>query len=295
MSAGRVSLRALQYLTPVVITGNDARKFLQGQLSNDVRKLSPQTALLASQSSGRGRVQSILTLLERPAGLFAILPTHAERATIERMRHFVLREQVTFHEPTHDWFLAPVTEAELTTLGIQTPPQEPGACVTTDSASVLRWWSREPRYLLLGRRAAFDVSADATGALDHAWHLADVHAGLPAIHAASYDKFVAQQLDLDTLGAISYDKGCYVGQEIIARARRAEKRRVLALYTATSAPPLPGTALWLAGEPVGEVVDAAADGAACALLAVVDAAHTASPLHLSDTSHSTLELVKRVP
>jgi folate-binding protein YgfZ len=267
---------SLRELTPVLITGNDARKFLQGQLSNDVRALTKERALLASCTSGQGRVLSVLTLLDRPEGIFAIMPTATLELTLARMRRMLLRSQVSFDELHHAWVLAPVTATEAQK-AFDSLPERPGACLASASASLLRWWSCDERYLMLVQRAQSGLADEASSTLDAQWRRADIAAGLPSVYPATRESFVPQMLNLDLLHGVSYDKGCYVGQEVVARARRAQVKRRMFRFEASCSPPAPGTQVLLEQSPVGEVVDAAATSCGCELLAVVDIdRHTAA-------------------
>ncbi len=96
MNLPTLQVSALNSLVPLVISGADARTFLQGQLSNDLRKLTPERALLASCNSARGRVQTVLTLLERDDGIVALTPTAMAKRLLTRLRTYVLRSKVAF-------------------------------------------------------------------------------------------------------------------------------------------------------------------------------------------------------
>jgi folate-binding protein YgfZ len=111
--------------------------------------------------------------------------------------------------------------------------------------------------------------------------LAQLQAGIPHVFPETHEAFVAQMLNLDTLGGISFEKGCYTGQEIIARAhfRGAVKRRMFR-FAAPCSPPIPGTRLLVDGDPAGDVVYAAQTDQGCELLAVVSLAHAESTLNL---------------
>jgi hypothetical protein len=294
---------ALNSLVSIAIGGADARTFLQGQLSNDLRKLTPQCALLASCNSAQGRVQAVITLLERDEGIIALIPTAMAQRLLARLRSYVLRSKVAFvAEP--DYVLAPLTATQAAGM-LDTPPQEPGACVTQDTAlgrlSLLRWWSADERYLLLAPRTAVQATSD--GEEDLRWRRADIVAGLPQVYPETHESFVAQMLNLDLLSAIGFDKGCYTGQEIIARThyRGTIKRRTLR-FTANGAVPAPGTRVLHAGGHAGEVVDACAasagSGHACELLAVIGLDHADGALTLdgiADSSLTRLSLPYAIP
>jgi folate-binding protein YgfZ len=280
---------SLVSLASVVIGGADARTFLQGQLSSDLRQLTPQRALLASCNSAQGRVQAVLTLLERDDGITAVVPASMAKRLVTRLRGYVLRSKVTFvDEPGQ--VLVPLTAAQAAGM-VDALPQTPGACVTRGALSVLRWWSADERYLLIAPRDAVQVT-DGTEE-DLRWHRADIAAGLPQVHPQTHESFVAQMLNLDLLGGISFDKGCYTGQEIVARThyRGTIKRRMLR-FTADCEVPAPGTRVLHAGTHAGEVVDACTaapeSGHRCELLAVISLDHVDGALALDGIAGSAL-------
>src|SRR4030095_2542387 len=102
------------------------------------------------------------------------------------------------------------------------------------------------------------------------WRLAGIRAGLPQVYPETYETFVAQMLNLDVLGGVNFEKGCYTGEEIIARtpSRGTIKRRMFPFECACP-PPIPGTRVLTGEQHAGDVVDAAATEAGCELLAVI--------------------------
>jgi folate-binding protein YgfZ len=105
---------------------------------------------------------------------------------------------------------------------------------------------------------------------DSEWRLAGIRAGLPQVYPQTHETFVAQMLNLDLLDGVSFEKGCYTGQEIIARThfRGAIKRRMFRFESACP-PPAPGTRILVGDQHAGDVVDAAATSTGCELLAVI--------------------------
>jgi folate-binding protein YgfZ len=108
-----------------------------------------------------------------------------------------------------------------------------------------------------------------------------VRAGLPQVYPQTHEAFVAQMLNIDLLGGINFEKGCYTGQEIIARAhfRGTVKRRMFLFHSAGPAP-APGTRLLTGEQHAGDVVDAASTNEGCEILAVVSLAQLNSELRI---------------
>jgi folate-binding protein YgfZ len=269
---------ALRVLTPVWVQGEDARKFLQGQLTHDVRKLKPDHALLAAFTTAQGRVQTLVTLVERSEGILMLVPPHWTGGLLERMRRMKLRAQVSFDERS-SWRAGSVTAPAAREL-FASLPEEPGASVHLEAATLLRWWSPEERYLLLADTTHLALREPDSDALDLQWQAAELRAGLPYIQAQTRESFLPQQLNLDLLGALSYDKGCYIGQEVVARAKRAPTRRRMYRFAAPCPPPEAGAVVMAEGASAGEVVQAVATEPGCELLAVVDVERHTLPLTL---------------
>ncbi len=205
-------------------SGADALSFLQGQVSNDTRRLAAGNPLLAAYSSPQGRVLALIYLVPHSSGVIAILPRELKQPTLERMRKFVLRAKVHIEDTDESLALAGVS-------GALPPPragyiEEDGVGIASVAHDVNRHW-----VLAAPARLARGSGEEADPHVGQAWRLADIRAGLPQIYAATSEAFVAQMLNLDLLDAISFTKGCYTGQEIIARTQHLGriKRRLFRL------------------------------------------------------------------
>jgi folate-binding protein YgfZ len=124
------------------------------------------------------------------------------------------------------------------------------------------------------------------------WQLAGIRGGLPQVYPQTHEVFVAQMLNLDLLGGVNFEKGCYTGQEIIARThfRGAIKRRMFRFECACP-PPAPGTRILVGEQHAGDVVDAAATSAGCELLGVINLAQQDAELELE----SNRERLQKLP
>jgi len=190
----------------LAIRGPDAARFLQGQLSADMESLAPTASTLAGLHSPQGRVIALLAVARpAPEEFLAVLPRELAPLVAARLRKYVLRAKVRIED---------ASEA-LRVVGAA--PAATGA-----GTAQIAWGER--LILLVPAGQEHDASAAALAAWEHA----DVAAGLPQIYAATSESFVAQMLNLDLLGAIAFDKGCYTGQEVVARAhyRGRVKRRL---------------------------------------------------------------------
>jgi folate-binding protein YgfZ len=203
--------------------GPDAARFLQGQLSADVEKLPAGASTLAGLHNPQGRVIALLAIARTASDeLFAVLPAELAGAVTLRLRKYVLRSKVD---------IADVGD----TLRVV------GSTARMAGFTALAWGTRWMSLVPATRLAEFSLD-DISAA--H-WQSADIAEGLPQVYTATTETFVAQMLNLDLLGAIAFDKGCYTGQEVIARShyRGRVKRRLQRWFTASSAPLRAGDAV----------------------------------------------------
>jgi len=258
----------LLHLGVVRAAGADADAFLQGQLSNDVRRLGATRAQLSSYSSPKGRLLAVMGLQREPDGAVALVLHRAVlEPVLKRLRMFVLRSKVTLEDASASTLLlgcaGPDAQRCLADAGLPVPAQPFESLRGADGAlSVTRAPGDAPRYAIAGPRDAVlalwpGLAASATPAGTNAWKLLEIEAGVPTIYPQTQDRFVAQWCNLDQLGAISFDKGCYTGQEIIARVhyRGTVKRRMIGVHRSEDAL-APGSRIALDTGPA-EVVDSA--------------------------------------
>lgn len=271
--------RALESLAVVRCDGPDAVDFLQGQLTCDVARLPLGVTQLAAYATQQGRVIAILRLVRHGDAIDALLPAELAPALITRLRKFVLRAKVEI-ERLEGWSAAWLTPDRA---------RSPTSTASTHAEPASLAFQHPDGRLVVARPAS--SIADPTA--ENRWQAADIAAGLPQILAATTEHFVPQMLNLDLLDAISFTKGCYTGQEIVARTQNLGriKRRTLRYAVAAAEPPPPLTALLHDGVKVGEVLQSARVEGGCELLAVVAleardrplrtaTGHTATPLPL---------------
>ena len=252
----------LPFLAALRFEGPDAATFLQGQLTADVRLLADGRTQLAAANTPQGRVTALLRLRQQGDAVHALLPAALAEPLAAQLRRYVLRAKLRIN----------VDERPVAWL------DDDGTA--PDGALVFQYDPTRRVALLPAGAAGPAGSPDA----ETRWRAADVAGGQPQVDAATAGQFVAQMLNLDLLDGISFQKGCYTGQEIVARTQHLGriKRRMLRFRAAGGAPPAPLAALLQDGQKVGEVLIAAPTGHGVDLLAVTNLEAATRPLVLDD-------------
>jgi tRNA-modifying protein YgfZ len=208
------------------LQGPEARAFLQSQLTNDANAVSAEQAQLSGYCSPKGRLLALGTVLMLDASGEQFGLTLAQStlpATLKRLRMFVLRSKLTLDDASADWsalgLMGPKAAQALAQLDLAAPATDWGTTLA-DGLLVLRRPGPVPRYELRGTPQRL---ADCAARLQlpvgqrNDWDLQDIAAGLPEVAAETVDQWVPQAVALDRLGGVSFTKGCYPGQEIVAR------------------------------------------------------------------------------
>jgi folate-binding protein YgfZ len=238
----------------VAITGDDAAAFLQGQLTNDVLALAPGQAQWTGWCSPKGRLLASLLLARDAEGYLAMLPAELAPAIAKRLSMYVLRSKVKIAD----------VSAQHARLGVVGP----GA---GDAVRDLAGGERLVLPIASGIYVVIAPNDDARlEALRAAtrpahvndWTLALIRAGIPTVVAATQDEFVPQMANFDLIGGVSFKKGCYTGQEIVARTQyRGILKKRMALAHVEGATPTPGQSVYspaFGDQSAGVVVNAAA-------------------------------------
>lgn len=273
MSPQAFLLPALRALT---VSGEDARGFLQNQLSSDLGAVSATRGQLSAWHDPKGRVLAFLRVLPAPEGFFLVMHSSLVESVERRLRMFVLRARVVLEAGPALRGMRAEDFADLAgSLGLPAG-DEPLNAVCTEAFSALRM-PGQSGWLVVGEPGATGAPRDDAAAT--AWAYAETEAGLPEIYAETSGQFVAQMLNLDDLGAVSFTKGCFPGQEIVARTHYLGRvKRRMRLLHAAGDPPAPGDAL---EDSAGIVVRAARGDTGCAVLAIV-AEDAPGPFALAD-------------
>ncbi|MCM0036068.1 MAG: folate-binding protein [Burkholderiaceae bacterium] len=274
---------SLSSLSVFEAKGQDALTFLQGQLTNDIVAPGIGQSRLAGYCTAQGRLLATMVLGQVPNAeevptVRGIIRNDILAAVLKRLSMFVLRAKVTLR--AEDIHVAGVCapkrhhEALVAELGHPLPIAQwetlhtsTGTWIAAPSAmdpslgdeALSRWWwiaGVEHQAALEHLRLAWTIGEAST------WDCQDIQTGLPWIEARTQDLFIPQTLNLELIGGVSFTKGCYPGQEIVARSHyrgTVKKRMALGQLVPTTHPaPLPGSDIFDAsqpGQPCGRLIN----------------------------------------
>ena len=250
--------------------GTDAPSFLQGQFSNDVRLVSAETSQLNAYCSPKGRILASFRLFFYQDKYYLELPHSLLEQTIKRLRMFVMRSQVTLVDASDSLvrmgLAGPDSEQYISELALTCPAEVDGAS-QTGNVLVLRIPGPGARFEIHGPQGELiplweQLASKTTPVGARTWSLLDIRAGLPVIQSQTVESFVPQMVNLELINGVSFKKGCYPGQEIVARMQYLGKlkKRMYRAHVAGTDPIQPGDALYSGSsdntQSIGNIVNA---------------------------------------
>lgn len=299
-AAPEVQLACLDDLAALVVTGPDATSFLQGQTTCDINQLAPDRFSLGAVCNAKGRVLAIIRATTTDTG-YVLLTERSMRDVLEtRLRRYVLRAAVRI-EPWSGDILGMI--GDIHRVAVVPDPRSAGLTSEPNSAPEPRFLAIEApdRAIVMVPGLRSPERADPAGLIEgSAWvgadrfKLRDIVDGIPTVTQEIAEEFVPQMLNLDLLGGISFSKGCYTGQEIVARTHYlgTVKRRMHRFRIVGGVAPRPGSRLFRPdGTIAGQIVKAAqAESQRYEALAVVTIdLEDAVDLHIDGDSGAAVE------
>jgi len=286
----------LSHLGVIAAHGGDTGSFLQNQFSNDVAMVGEQVSQLNAYCTPKGRILGLLRLFRGGDTWYLRLPADTLDAVIKQLRMYVLRSRVTLEDASENFVRIGVSgetaERELQDAA-GAVPAEVNHVLHHGDLTILRVPGVHPRFEVYV--TAPDVARDLWDTLnvrgapvgESAWRLTEIEAGLPTVFAATAGLFVPQMVNLQLVDGLSFKKGCYPGQEIVARMQYLGtlKRRMYLGHIEGGELPRPADALYTAEDgtqPGGHIVDAQPhpDGGYAALAVLQIQAAESSALHV---------------
>ncbi len=240
----------LSELSIVRVSGNDAQSFLQGQLSNDITHLSADSAhQLSAYCNPKGRMLALFHVFDINGDYLLAAPNAIMDKVLPRLRMFVMRSAVE---------ITPMDKLSLTGLLAPDITDEEITKFEATGTHVVRHINDQNRYFLLHSGKIDKESKPGTE-----WSNLDIEQNLPQIFIESYEDLIPQSVNLDIVGGVNFKKGCFPGQEIIARVkyRGKPKTRMIGVTFSGNTPVEVGAAIYIEGRDrsAGEVLNTAYD------------------------------------
>lgn len=259
----------LSHLGLLQIDGADAFNFLQGQVTNDIKLLSSGTAHYSGYCTPKGRMLALFLAFSHHDHIHLQMPAELVAAVAKRLKMYVMRSKVEVQDVSDSIIkigLSGAKASELLNTLFSKVPQNDYELVSLENAALLKLPSKHGRFEIFTdisqAQAIWNaLSLHATVADASHWEWLEIQAGIPDVKLATQEEFVPQMLNLDLIGGINFKKGCYTGQEIVARTHYlgSIKRRTYLAHLDHALLPKPGdNVLNAANEPIGKVVRSAA-------------------------------------
>jgi hypothetical protein len=236
----------------IKVTGEEAQKFLQNLLSNDINTVNNKTAQLSSFNSPKGRMVATLLIWQQGTDYYLQLPRSLTVAMHKKLSMYVLRSKVKVSDASDEIVclgLSGESAAQLIQQNFNVILEQDWAVAQIDNGSVLRL--AENRYqinstITQATKLWNDLTKEAQAAGSPCWDWLNIRAGIPVVTPATQEQFVLQMANIDILGGVSFKKGCYPGQEIVARTHYLgkQKRRMYLAHVASDTVPVAGNELF---------------------------------------------------
>lgn len=269
-----LALCDLSHLGLIAVTGEDATHFLQGQFTNDIRLVTTTHTQLSSHCTPKGRMLANFRVFRLDETLYLQLPRPQLDLLLKRLRMYVLRAKVVLTDISDDFVtlgLSGDQAPECLAALFPALPAQANDLTRHGELTLIRLAGPTPRFQILGPVTAImplwdTLAATATPANAAHWTLLDIRAGIPIIHPETREAFVPQMANMQLIDGVSFTKGCYTGQEIVARMQYLGKlkRRLYLGEVTTERMPRPGDEVYSpisdSAQTAGTILEAAALG-----------------------------------
>ncbi|MCW9047613.1 MAG: folate-binding protein YgfZ [Gammaproteobacteria bacterium] len=281
----------------ISIDGEDATDFLQGQLTNDVRDVSLSHSQLSAYCTHKGRMLANFRLFKRAESYYIQLPEELLEPILKRINMFILMSKVCIKDSSNSLIKigvsGPTANEKLAEL-IPELPLNTDDSTQVNGYTIIKCAGHIARYEIYGELEAMktlwehlDVNAAPAGA--GAWETLDILAGIPTITPETSEAFVPQMTNMHVINGVNFQKGCYTGQEVVARMQYLGKlkRRMFKIQIDTTDKVSAGDKLFCkdskSGQGTGQIINAQIDAndetVALAVIDITDAESGTLQLH----------------
>ena len=285
----------------IAFQGDDTTTFLQGQLTNDARQLAQHQAQYSGLCSPKGRLLGSFLLWQQADGMLMQLPAELQPALQKRLSMYILRSKVKARDAREEWLRLGIAGHAAAAVVMALTGCELDADMKTADAgviSVIRLASE--RYQLIAPVAERDsllaqIAQHASLIDMDQWQWLEIRAGVPTIVAATQEQFVPQMVNFDLTNSVNFQKGCYTGQEIVARTQYLGKLKRRMYLVHADVEMAAGDEIYspdMEGQAMGMVVNAqpAPNGGWDALAVMQISSVATQPLHVKSLDGAVLTL-----
>ena len=303
---GNMVLADLSHYAVVKASGEDTAEFLQGQFTNDTKQVNESISQLSAYCNPKGRILANFRIFKRDNDFFLRMHADLLDAFLKRLRMFIMRSKVELidssEELTRMGIAGDKAGSKLETI-FTSVPENPDESITENSITLIRLSGNTSRFEAYGpldeiKTLWEKLESDATAIGKNSWDLLTIRAGIPEIVADTVEAFVPQMINLQAINSLSFTKGCYPGQEVVARMHYLGKvkRRLYLAQCNTETLPQPGQAIMTSdesAEKAGQVVMASWSGdktAAFLAVLIIDKAENEA-LHVGSANGASVEIL----
>lgn len=261
----------LSHLGVIRVQGEDAMSFLQGQTTNDISKLDADNGHLNGYCSPKGRLLASFYIIMRDDAYYMLIERTLLPAALKRLQMFIMMSKVKMDDVSDEFVLTGIsgTDSSSVLANVCSKLPETAYATSQDDAYTVFMLPGAQRYLIFSDAgnaiSLWDkLGSSAIKAGYQSWKLTDIRAAVPTIYEETVEAFVPQMINMQALQGVSFKKGCYTGQEIVARMQYLGKlkRRMYRGSVDSEQPVIPGTAIFAkgstSGQGAGKIVDAQA-------------------------------------
>jgi folate-binding protein YgfZ len=283
------------------VRGPDAAKFLQGQLTCNLNYLDERTSSLGARCTPKGRMISSFRILQDGDGYLLALASELLEAQLADLKKYAVFSKSSLADESASWVRFGLSggDGALLALGLDLPQQADAVARANDLIAIRLPGNRAELWAPAAQRESLHdrLAAQLSEVPLNDWLLGQVRAGIGQVFGATRELFIPQMINLQAVGGVSFKKGCYTGQEIVARMQYLGKlkRRLKRLSLAQGSLPSVGSELFspIHGSSVGEVVLAATTEDGAELLAVLQEDAVADGrIHLGSIEGPDLNLLE---
>lgn len=297
----------LGHLGLIRASGEETFQFLHGQFTNDLNQVDVNTSQLSSYCNAKGRMLAILRVFKRDEDYFLLMRRDVIASVLKKLNMFKLMAKVELTDVSDEFvvfgIVDPKNDALLKEMNIQVP-KELDQVITQHGTTLIKLTGESSRTLIIAepekaKEIWQSAAKQSIQSSDRIWELVDIQNGIPDVTAETSEAFIPQMVNLELIGGVNFQKGCYPGQEIVARTHYLGKpnRRMYRINIESGECPSAGNNIYSQADgeqPVGKIVNAQKTNKNnCEALAVLRTEKESSnDLHLESLSGPVINLTE---